>query len=204
MGKPESEVLVDLWDSDEWLADDLFEDETILWAARPRSPRSAVIGAVPTAHIGLLILATGLFLVIRILWIGSFVPEDKSPLALHTRILVAGCVGLWVIPSAMFALACPLFAWKRMAHTYYTLTNMRAIVVEPDFLGRPRTYFFWPSHLRRMEWLDRVDRTSDFVFRSGEPPNPFTRHYGLLGVDQPHVVAALIWRIVDEMTVPPA
>ena len=198
MGKPSLEGTADIWESTDWLADDLFEDETILWADRPRSSRWAVLRAVPVAFIGLLILAIGLFLVLRMLRTGSFDAADRFPAPLHMRILVAACLGAWVIPCCLLVMAYPLFVHRRMANTYYTLTNIRAIVVEPDFLGRPRVTSFWPPQLRQMRRLDRPDATGDLVFVY-DPKQIYDGGLGFVGIGNAHVVERLIWRSVEGM-----
>lgn len=189
MGKPSSAATSDLWESADWLADDLFEDETVLWAGRPRSSRSAVLAEVPTALLGVGMFGLGLLSMAGMLSHGL---EPGKALALHRRILLAACVGAWTVPTALMMIACPLFARRRMACTYYTLTNLRAIVVEPDFLGRPRVRSFWPPHLRLMEWYDGPDGTGDLVFCKASPPAAFPRDYGFLGIDRAARVEALI------------
>jgi hypothetical protein len=151
------------------LALELAGDEKVIWSGYPRSVSRLVVRSVPRA------LAGFGWISFTALWMlavmnGGHNNWDKgravAPFAAH-NVLIATLAGLWMIPPGIYLLSSPLRIWRRLKKSCYALTERRALVIEPDFLGRTKSHSYPAASLQLMRVEEHGDGTGDVISRHG-------------------------------------
>jgi hypothetical protein len=173
--------------------------ETLVWSGRPRSPRRLVMRTVPRALSGLAFLAFTLFwmaMVVR----GGHNKWDKGRAVRPfepENVVIATLVGLWMIPPGLYMLTWPLRTRSRLKGTHYALTDRRAVIGEPGFLGRARVRSYRADSLRLMRSEDHDDGTGDLIFESPSTWVGMTQTVGFLAIEGAREVEALVRRTLS-------
>jgi hypothetical protein len=113
------------------------------------------------------------------------------PFAPH-NVLIAAVAGLWMIPPGLYLLTSPIRTWRRLRRTGYVLTNRRAIVIEPRFLGRAKTRSYSAAALRLMRVEECRNGSGDLVFECPSRWAGLPQTVGFLAIDQGADVEALV------------
>jgi len=74
---------------------------------------------------------------------------------------------LWGVPFILVGLgmlSAPYWSWRRARQTCYALTDRRAFILEPGWMGSVRTSSYEPSALGTMSRSERADGSGDLVF----------------------------------------
>ena len=173
---------------------ELSPGEQVLWTNRPRAVSRLVWQAAPKAFLGLAIVtfvAVWMFMVIRGGHNGWEKGKNVPPVAPH-NVLIATVAGLWLIPPGLYVLTWPLRDWQRLRKSSYVLTNRRAIIIEPGFLGGTKTHTYVFESLRLMRVEEHSDGSGDLIFENRSTWTGLTRTLGFLGIDDPRSVETLV------------
>jgi hypothetical protein len=178
------------------LALELAAGEKVIWTGYPRSVRRLVVQSVPRAVAGLgLILLTALWMLAVMK--GGHNNWDQgravAPFAAH-NVLIATLAGLWMIPPGIYLLSWPLRTWRKLTKSSYALTERRALVIEPDFLGRTKSHSYPAGSLRLMRVEEQYDGTGDVIFEARSNWPGFAQNVGFLAIDHAGDVEALVRR----------
>jgi hypothetical protein len=168
--------------------------EQVVWAGRPASVGPVVLQSVPKAIMGLVFMIFLVFWMVMVIRGGNNGWEKGRavpPFAPH-NVLIATIAGLWMMPFCVYLLLGPVRVWRRLNRTCYFLTDRRAFIVAPDFLGRRKTRSFPANALRLMRVEERSDGAGDLIF--GNPSNwtGMAETVGFLGIDKPSDIEDLI------------
>jgi hypothetical protein len=173
---------------------ELSPGEQVLWTNRPRAVSRLVWQAAPKAFLGLAIVTFvvfWMFMVIRGGHNGWEKGKHVPPFAPH-NVLIAAVAGLWLIPPGLYVLTWPLRDWQRLRKSSYVLTNRRAIIIEPGFLGGTKTHTYVSESLRLMRVEEHSDGSGDLIFENRSTWTGLTRTLGFLGIDDPRSVETLV------------
>ncbi len=173
---------------------ELAPNEKVIWSGRPRSARRLVVQSLPKACAGVAIIAFVL------LWMAVVVGGRNNnwdqgrpvrPFAAH-NVAIAAFAGLWMIPPALMLVTWPLRTWLRLRKSLYALTDRRAIVIEPDFLGRSKSRSYRSRALRLMGVEEGRDGLGDLIFESSSIWGGPVRTIGFLAIERHGDVETLI------------
>ncbi|NLX09817.1 MAG: hypothetical protein GXY36_09195 [Chloroflexi bacterium] len=138
---------------------ELFEDEELLWAGRPRPARLAM-KSLPTFLFG----GFWLMIVLFIFGVQGFVFYSGG---FSPRVFVGPgmCFGL-IIPFFLLIgvgmLLAPLWGYYKGSRTVYALTDRRVIVIEPSWTTSVKSY--GPQDIDFIERRTHGDGSGDIIF----------------------------------------
>jgi hypothetical protein len=170
------------------LEEEVYEDEAILWAARPnrirfarRAAKAFLLGALLAS-----IAVLWMFGVTR--WGIADIPHMTGPVA---AIVVA------LLLAAFLLLACPLWMWFLSGRMIYAVTDTRAIVLTQGW--RTGVCSFDAEDMRYVHIRQGRGGAGDVVFHSSGPyPTdgfPQDRNTGFLAIDDLAGAEAALWQI---------
>lgn len=130
------------------IADLLQPDEPVVWTGHPDAGRMARAARVMVA-IGILFIVTAIcfFLILRAI-LSAWLALAGLPFALLGLLMVAA----------------PTLARRRANRTLYVLTDRRALIRQPDWLGRVRVEEFSPRQLDEVTRVVDPDGSGHLVF----------------------------------------
>jgi hypothetical protein len=173
---------------------ELSANEKVIWSGRPCSTRRLVLQSAPKAFTGLGFIAFTLLWMVMVIrggrnnWDrGQVVP----PFARH-NVLIAAFAGLWLIPPALILLTWPFRTWQSLRHSFYALTDRRAIIIESGYLGRTKTREYSAHSLGLMRVEAHSDGTGDLIFESPSSWVGPAQTVGFLAIDQAEAVENLV------------
>ena len=135
-------------DDDALIRDELAPGEKLVWTGRPQVVRSVLL-SLPPAMIGLFMAGFGLF------WMRGASQFDSGIFPLFGLIFVF--VGLAIMLSPVW------IAWQA-SQTRYAITDRRAILCEPRFLGGIETRSYTADALTNIVRNQRGDGSGDLIF----------------------------------------
>jgi hypothetical protein len=168
--------------------------EQVVWAGRPSSVGPVVVQSVPKAIMGLVFMIFLVFWMVIVIRGGNNGWEKGRavpPFAPH-NVLIATIAGLWMMPFCVYLLLGPARVWRRLNRTCYCLTDRRAFIVAPDFLGRRKARSFTADALRLMRAEERSDGAGDLIFVGASKWTGMAETVGFLGIDKPSDIEQLI------------
>jgi hypothetical protein len=168
--------------------------EQVVWAGRPASVGPVVLQSVPKAIMGLVSVIFLVFWMVMVIRGGNNGWEKGRavpPFAPH-NVLIATIAGLWIMPICVYLLLEPARVRRRLNRTCYFLTDRRAFIVAPDFLGRSKAKSFPADALRLMRAEERSDGAGDLIFGNPSNWNGMAETVGFLGIDKPSDIEDLI------------
>ncbi len=175
---------------------ELSAGETLVWQGRPRAIRHLVLRTVPKALFGLVFIALTLFWIVMVVRGGNN-NWDKGravrPFELH-NVAIAAFAALWMIPPGLYLLTWPLRTWRRLKGTCYALTDRRAIISEPGFVGQPRVRSHAAGSLRLMRLEEHDDGTGNLIFECPSTWVGMAQTVGFLAIADAREVEALVRR----------
>jgi hypothetical protein len=171
---------------------ELVEGENVLWVGRPSVSRALLTGdALVPLVMGL--IWTPMIAPPAIMMTVHFVSGGVEPgqgwvvwpiaLAVHFVLWVFAFVGLWM-------LSIPLWTWHKTRHTFYAVTDRRAIICEPLCFRGVQIRSYFSEDLRGvLARNERSDRSGDLILEEylarGAKGGSVIKERGFMGI--PHV-----------------
>jgi hypothetical protein len=168
--------------------------ESLIWVGQPRQePYAKASGCLFV--FGMLFIGAGVVLIM--LGIVFLFRKGAGGGGLSTvGILLAGLFGIYFVLTGVRKLAAPIWMKRRGKGTRYLLTDQRAIVWEPTFLG-PKVRSFGRDELRKMTRVENDDGSGSLIFQEDtiRDNDGFTKlRHGFLNIDNALAVEELIRR----------
>lgn len=153
---------------------ELRPSEKLIWAAKPTSLRSHLIGKVFTALFGIPFLAFAVFWISKAAEMGGGQGFDFFPLFGIPFVLV----GVGMVLS-------PLYAVYVAEHTVYALTDQRLVIIEDSWRKSVRSWTL--DQADEIERRDNIDGSCNLYFATsvhrGSKGSTYTKRHGFIGID---------------------
>jgi hypothetical protein len=145
---------------------ELSEGEQLLWVGQP-NPRRMGLSGVPMVLFGIPFTGFALFWMAAasgMLFGPAGGPAGALPVGFGAMFICFPLFGVPFVLVGLGMLTAPFWMWRRAKRVCYTLTDRRAIVWEPRFLGGVEVRSYGPSQLDRIRRTEYADGSGDLIF----------------------------------------
>jgi hypothetical protein len=144
--------------------------ERITWVGRPGYVQPSRLFDVVMPVFGIVSLVLGLIVLAALTGLLGTIQQVRQ-LSVGTLAFL-WAFGLLLTGIGLHGIAGPFIRRRRSRRTRYLVTDRRAVVIEPDWLGRPRRFDFPPNRLVKLiiEPRDGQPDRGDVIFERFEEP----------------------------------